>query len=157
MAETKKTERLSWDEYFMKIAFLVSERSTCLRRNVGAVLVKEKKMLATGYNGAPKGIKSSLEIGSCMREELGIPSGERHEICRGAHAETNAIAQAAQFGVPVQGATVYCTNFPCIFCTKMLINAGISEVVFAEGYPDELSKSQMKESSITVRKFEGRR
>lgn len=149
----KPKQRISWDAYFMKIANLVKERSTCLRRNVGAVIVKEKKILATGYNGAPKGIESCLDRGYCLRERLKIPSGERQELCRGAHAEANAIAQAAQFGVSVAGATMYCTNFPCTFCAKILINSGISEIIYGEGYPDELSKELLEESTVKSRKL----
>jgi dCMP deaminase len=146
--------RISWDNYFMKMAFLASERSTCLRRKVGAVLVRSRKVLATGYNGAPKGVKNCLEIGSCIRDEMKIPSGERHELCRGAHAEANAIAQAAQFGVQVEGATIYCTNFPCSFCSKLLINAGVKEFVFKKGYADELSRQLLEEAGIKARKIE---
>lgn len=151
MADEKKT-RISWDDYFMKMAYLASERSTCLRRSVGAIIVKEKKVMATGYNGAPKDTENCLDRGYCLRDKMGIPSGERHELCRGAHAEGNAIAQAAQFGIPVNGATVYCTNFPCVFCTKMIINAGISELVYEQGYPDELSKELLEESNVKIRK-----
>ena len=148
---TKK--RISWDEYFMKIASLASERSTCLRRNVGAVIVKDRKILSTGYNGAPKGVTDCLELGYCIREKNGVPSGERHELCRAAHAEGNAIAQAAQFGVPIDKAIVYCTNFPCSMCAKLLINAGIKEIVFKEGYPDDLSKELIEESNVKVRQL----
>ena len=148
----EKKKRISWDDYFMKMAHLASERSTCLRRSVGAIIVKEKKVMATGYNGAPKGTENCLDSGYCLRDKMGIPSGERHELCRGAHAEGNAIAQAAQFGLPVNSATVYCTNFPCVFCTKMIINAGIAELVYEQGYPDELSKELLEESNVKIRK-----
>src|SRR5512136_2014667 len=121
--------RPSWDEYFMEITRLVARRSTCLRRQVGAVLVKDKNILATGYNGAPSGVAHCLDAG-CLREQLGIPSGERHELCRGLHAEQNAIIQAAFHGIRIQGATIYCTNQPCVICTKMIINAGIKEVIY---------------------------
>ncbi|MFH1586334.1 MAG: cytidine/deoxycytidylate deaminase family protein [Candidatus Diapherotrites archaeon] len=146
------SDRISWDNYFMKMAKLASERSTCLRRKVGAVIVREKKVLSTGYNGAPSGVKSCLELGECLREKNNVPSGERHELCRGAHAESNAIAQAAQFGVAVKGGTLYATNFPCSMCTKLLINSGISEIVFADKYPDELSKDLLEQTEIKLRK-----
>lgn len=149
----QKRERISWDEYFIELAKLARKRSSCLRRNVGAVLVKNKKVLATGYNGAPKGLENCIEKGICHREKLKIPSGERQELCRGAHAEANAIAQAAQFGVPIEGAVIYCTNFPCVMCTKLLINAGIEEIIYEEGYPDELSRQLIEESSVKARQF----
>lgn len=148
-----KEQRISWDEYFIEMAHLAKKRSSCRRRNVGAVLVKNKKVLATGYNGAPKGLKDCLLLGYCLREKLKIPAGERQELCRGAHAEANAIAQAAQFGVPIEDATIYCTNFPCVMCTKLLINATIAEIVYEEGYPDKLSKELIEESNIKVRQF----
>jgi dCMP deaminase len=132
---------------------LVVSRSTCLRRQVGAVLVKDKKILATGYNGAPSGLPHCLDVG-CLRDELKIPSGERHELCRGLHAEQNAIIQAAYYGVSINGATLYCTNLPCIICTKMLINAGIQRVVFEEGYADSLARQMWEESNVTVEQFQ---
>jgi len=144
-------DRPSYDEYFMEMAHLVSKRSTCLRRSVGAILVKNKHILSTGYNGAPKGFKHCSEVG-CLREKLGIPSGERHEICRGLHAEQNAIIQAAVFGVSIEGSVLYCTNAPCVVCAKMLINAGIKEIVFSGNYPDALAKKMLDESKIKVRK-----
>ncbi|MEZ4599100.1 MAG: cytidine/deoxycytidylate deaminase family protein [Syntrophotaleaceae bacterium] len=144
--------RPSWEEYFMEIARLVGSRSTCLRRQVGAVLVKDKNILATGYNGTPSGIRHCQEIG-CLRARLSVPSGERHELCRGLHAEQNAIIQAAKHGVNISGATLYCTNSPCIICSKMIINAGIVRIVFLEGYPDELSVEMLRESGIEVEQF----
>jgi dCMP deaminase len=149
-------ERPSWDEYFISIAYLVSTRSTCLRRKVGAVLVKDKRIIATGYNGAPSGLKHASEVG-CLREELKIPSGERHELCRGLHAEQNAIIQAALHGVSTKGATLYCTHCPCSLCTKMLINAGIKEIIYVEGYPDWLAKRIAEEASLKVKQFEPER
>ena len=146
-----KHERPSWDEYFMEIAHLVKKRATCLRRQVGAVLVKDKNILATGYNGTPSGIEHCLTRG-CLREQMGIPSGERHEICRGLHAEQNAIIQAALHGFSVGGATLYCTNLPCSICSKMLINSGIRAVVFAEGYPDELARELLEEAGVALRR-----
>ncbi|MDD2225356.1 MAG: dCMP deaminase family protein [Candidatus Shapirobacteria bacterium] len=130
-----KNKRPSWDEYFIKIAALVSERSTCLRHHVGAIIVKDRRILTTGYNGAPAGTKDCLELG-CLRNQLGIPSGERVEICRAIHGEQNAIIQAAKYGQDIQGATMYCTHSPCIICTKMLINAGIKRLVTYVDYAD---------------------
>jgi len=147
--------RPTWDEYFMEIAHLVKRRATCLRRQVGAVLVKDKNILATGYNGTPSGIEHCLTRG-CLREQLGIPSGERHEICRGLHAEQNAIIQAARHGVNISGATLYCTNSPCIICAKMLINAGIRQVFYLDGYPDTLSMDMLHEAGIAVTAFTAR-
>ncbi len=133
----------------MEIAALVSSRSTCLRRQVGAVLVRDKHIIATGYNGAPRGVSHCMEVG-CLREKLGIPSGERHEMCRGTHAEQNAIIQAALHGVSTDGATLYCTHQPCILCAKMLINAGVEKVVFQGKYPDGLALELMNEASIEI-------
>jgi dCMP deaminase len=153
--EKKKKHPLrpSWEEYFMDITHLVAKRSTCLRRHVGAVLVKDKKILATGYNGSPSGLEHCLDIG-CLREKLSIPSGERHELCRGLHAEQNAIIQAAYHGVQIRGATLYCTNHPCIICSKMIINAGIQRIIYEEGYADALAKQMLKESKVKVEKFD---
>lgn len=142
------------DTYFMKMAELVATRSTCLRRQVGAVIVKEKRVLTTGYNGAPRGLKHCKEVG-CVREQNHVESGTRHELCRGVHAEQNAVIQAAYFGVSIKGATIYTTNFPCVLCAKILVNAGIEEVVYKDEYVDELSKKILSESNIRVRKFEG--
>ncbi len=146
MAEEKK-ERPSWDDYFMDIVTLVSRRSTCRRRSVGAILVKNKRILATGYNGAPSGVSHCLDVG-CLREELNIRSGERHELCRGLHAEQNAIIQSALHGVSVQGATLYCTNQPCIICAKMIINAGIVRVLYRNEYRDRMAEDMFKEAGI---------
>ena len=145
----RKIDRPNWDEYFMDIAELVSKRSTCLRRSVGAVLVRDRRILATGYNGAPSGMRHCLDIG-CLREQLNIPSGERHELCRGLHAEQNAIIQAALHGVSVNGSTLYCTNHPCIICSKMMINAGIVHVIVHENYRDDLAEEMLKEAGIGV-------
>lgn len=142
-------ERPSWDKYFMEIANVVATRSTCLRRQVGAVLVKEKRILTTGYNGAPRELAHCLEVG-CLREQLGIPSGERQELCRGLHAEQNAIIQAAYHGVSIFGATLYCTHQPCITCAKMLINAGIERIIYEEAYPDELAEQILKEGKVEL-------
>ena len=142
-------DRPSWDDYFMDIAGLIARRSTCLRRSVGAVLVRDRRILATGYNGAPSGLQHCLDRG-CLREQLRIPSGERHELCRGLHAEQNAVIQAALHGVSVKGACLYCTNHPCVICIKMLINAGIVKIVFREGYLDQMAKDMSVEAGIEV-------
>ncbi|AGB04582.1 deoxycytidylate deaminase [Aciduliprofundum sp. MAR08-339] len=144
--------RPSWDEYFMRMAYLAATRSTCTRRKVGAVIVKDKRILATGYNGPPKGL-AHCDVTGCIREELGVPSGERHELCRGLHAEQNAIIQAAVHGVSIKGAKIYVTNHPCVVCAKMLINAEIEEIIYAEGYPDDLAALMLLESDVKVRKF----
>lgn len=141
--------RPAWDEYFMKITYLVAERSTCLRRKVGAILVKDKRILGTGYNGAPSNLKHCLDIG-CLRELEGIPSGERHELCRGLHAEQNVIIQAAFHGVCISNSILFCTNLPCIICTKMLINAGILKIYYREGYADSLSRDMLGEAGIEL-------
>ena len=147
---TRHIERPSWDEYFIHLAFEVSKRSTCLRRAVGAVIVKERRILATGYNGVPSGLRHCEETG-CLREQLGIPSGQRHENCRGLHAEQNAIIQAARYGIDIEGSSIYITTEPCSVCAKMLINAGIKEIVFARPYPDELSQELLSETDILIR------
>jgi dCMP deaminase len=146
--------RPSWDQYFMDITHLVATRSTCLRRQVGAILVKDRNILATGYNGVPSGI-SHCDAAGCLRERLRVPSGERHELCRGLHAEQNAIIQAARHGTNIDGATLYCTTMPCIICTKMIINAGIRSIVYRDGYADELAREMTTESGINVVQFVG--
>lgn len=148
--------RPSWDEYFMEITKLVATRSTCLRRKVGAIFVRDKRILATGYNGAPKGLRHCEEIG-CLRERLKIPSGERHELCRGVHAEQNAIVQAATSGVNLEGTTLYSTTYPCILCSKLIINARVKKVIYLEGYPDQLAKEMLDEAGIVVERFDGGR
>ncbi|MHB8110571.1 MAG: deoxycytidylate deaminase [Syntrophorhabdaceae bacterium] len=148
-----KNNRPDWGSYFMEIARIVSMRSTCLRRQVGAVIVKDKRILASGYNGAPSGLKHCMEV-SCLRETMKIASGERHELCRGLHAEQNAIIQAAYHGVSINGADLYCTHLPCSICIKMLINAGIQKVYYEEGYPDDLSMNMINESRIIVTKID---
>ena len=145
--------RPSWKRYFMDITHLVAKRSTCIRRQVGAILVKDKRILATGYNGAPSGIVHCLDIG-CLREKNRVPSGERHELCKGSHAEQNAIVQAATHGTPIKDATLFCTNLPCSICIKLIINAGIKTVLYEEGYPDTLSEELIKEAGITLTKVQ---
>jgi len=141
--------RPSWDKYFMNITKVVSKRSTCLKRKVGAIIVQDFRVLSTGYNGAPKGIKHCAMRG-CLRMKLDVPSGERHELCRGLHAEQNAIIQAAWHGVKIEGATMYATYQPCIICVKMMINAGIERLVYEGDYPDKLARQMLKESKIKV-------
>lgn len=143
--------RPDWDSYFMEIARIVSRRSTCRRRNVGALIVKDKRILTTGYNGAPLGLTHCID-GECLRERLGVASGERHELCRGLHAEQNAIIQAAHHGVSISDAQLYTTHLPCSICFKMVINAGMSAVIYLDGYPDELASELMKESKMVIRK-----
>jgi dCMP deaminase len=145
--------RPSWDKYFMQIAELVKSRSTCLRRQVGAVIVKNKRILTTGYNGAPTGLAHCEDLGGCLRDKLHIPSGERQELSRAVHAEQNAIIQAARYGISIDGATIYVTNHPCFICAKQLINAGIKRIVYKEGYPDKWAKAILREAKIKVEKF----
>lgn len=145
--------RPSWDEYFMEITEVVATRSTCVRRRVGAIIVKDKRILATGYNGAPSGLTHCGVFG-CLREELKVPSGERHELCRGLHAEQNAIIQCAVHGISMQGATLYSTTQPCVLCSKMLINAGIKRIVFQGAYPDELSLKLLQEAGVELQSTE---
>jgi dCMP deaminase len=147
----KKGGRPHWDAYFMEIAGIVAKRSTCVRRSVGAVIVKEKRILATGYNGAPTGLAHCADIG-CVRESRNVASGERHELCRGLHAEQNAIIQAASHGVSIKGAAIYSTHLPCAICVKMIINAGIREILHLEGYPDELAATLISESGIIIKR-----
>ena len=149
------TSRPSWDEYFVSITRQVATRATCLRRKVGAIIVKDKRILTTGYNGAPMGVKNCLEIGTCLREELGVPSGERQEICRGLHAEQNAILQAALHGVRIKGSNLYSTNQPCATCAKMIINAGIKDVFYMEEYPDSLALELLDESGVRLIRLHG--
>ncbi|MFQ3675490.1 MAG: cytidine/deoxycytidylate deaminase family protein [Endomicrobiia bacterium] len=139
--------RPSWDEYFLKLTFLVAERSTCRRHHVGAVIVRDKHILTTGYNGAPSGCKDCLELG-CLREELKIASGERHELCRGVHAEQNAIIQAGSHGINIKNATIYCTHSPCLICAKMIVNSKIKRFVTYKDYPDENFKNLFKEAGV---------
>jgi dCMP deaminase len=148
----KTNHRPDWDTYFMDIAELVSRRSTCRRRAVGAGLVRDRRILATGYNGAPSSLQHCLDIG-CLREQLKVPSGERHELCRGLHAEQNVIIQAAVHGVSTRGSTLYCTNQPCVICAKMIINAGIVRIVIRESYHDKLAEEMLGEAGINVVKI----
>ena len=148
-------KRPAWDAYFLAMAMIASTRSTCVRRRVGAVIVGKKRILATGYNGSPAGTSHCTDIG-CLRQELGIPSGERHEICRGSHAEMNAIAQAAASGTPINGCGIFVTHEPCSICSKLLINAGCRRIVYMNPYPDELSRTLRAEAGLASEVFEDR-
>ncbi len=145
--------RPSWDEYFMEMADLTARRSTCIRRQVGAVIVKDNRVMATGYNGAPMGIKHCEERGGCLRQKLNIPSGERHELCMALHAEQNAIIQAAHLGQSIATGTIYVTHQPCVICAKMIINAGIKRIVVREGYPDQLALDVLNEAGLHIEIF----
>jgi dCMP deaminase len=153
---TDRRERPSWDEYFMSIAREVAKRSTCLRRRVGSLVVLEKRILATGYNGAPSGLPHCAETG-CQRDQLGVPSGQRTELCRGLHAEMNALLQGARHGIRMDGATIYSTLMPCSLCSKMIINSGIVRVVAAVDYPDELAHRMLGEAGVELVVLDGRR
>ena len=146
------SQRPSWDEYFLEMARVIASRSTCLRRSVGAILVRDRRILATGYNGAPANLPHCSEVG-CRREELGIASGERQELCRGLHAEQNAIIQGALHGVSVRGSVLYCTTQPCVICAKMLINAGVERIVYEGDYADELSLEMLREAGVELVRF----
>ncbi|GAB7023883.1 deoxycytidylate deaminase [Salidesulfovibrio brasiliensis] len=139
--------RMPWPDYFMKIAHLVAQRSTCTRRAVGAIAVMEKRVVATGYNGVPSDVAHCEEVG-CIRETMKVPSGQRHELCRGLHAEQNVIIQAATHGLCLRGCDIYCTTQPCLICTKMLINCGVRNIYYAEHYPDELAESMLAEANV---------
>ncbi len=140
-------DRPDWNDYFAAITRQVATRSTCLRRQVGCVIVVGRRIVATGYNGAPSGLAHCSEVG-CLRDQRKVPSGERHEICRGLHAEQNAIIQAALYGVAVRGGVLYCTHHPCTLCTKMIINAGIERIFYLEGYPDGMSAQLLEEAGV---------
>jgi dCMP deaminase len=148
----QKVSRPVWDDYFMKMALLVAERSTCRRHHVGAVIVRDKRILTTGYNGAPSGTRDCLELG-CLREKMNIPSGFRHEICRAIHAEQNAIIQAGLHGINIKGSTVYCTHSPCILCAKMIANAGVARFIMCTDYADPSFRKLFKEAGIKFTKI----
>jgi len=152
MQDCRPMQRMPWPEYFMNITYLVSERSTCLRRRVGAVVVRDKRILATGYNGAPVNVAHCLDVG-CLRKQMGVPSGQRHEICRGLHAEQNVIIQAAVHGITIHGAALYCTTHPCVLCAKMLINCGVHYIWYAEDYADDLAADIFKEAGVTAERM----
>lgn len=146
--------RPSWDVYFMKITEIVAGRSTCLRRKVGAIVVRNKRILSTGYNGPPEGIKHCGDRGGCLRDKLNIPSGERMELSRAVHAEQNVIIQAAKMGISIENSTLYVTTHPCFTCAKMLINAGIKKIIYKEGYPDRFSVDILNEAQIKVIQYD---
>ncbi|NQV04427.1 MAG: cytidine deaminase [Candidatus Omnitrophica bacterium] len=150
MKRLKKTKRPEWDEYFLKMAYLVAERSTCIRHHVGAVIVRNKRFLTAGYNGAASGVKDCLRLG-CLRDEKGIPSGERHEICRAIHAEQNALIQAGLHGIDISESTIYCTHSPCILCAKMLVNARIKKFVTCGRYADKNFSPLFREAGVEYR------
>lgn len=152
------TDRPSFDETFMEIAYTWAQRATCLRRKVGAVIAKDHQQLTAGYNGAPRGLPHCADLGGCLREKLHIPSGQRHELCRGTHAEQNAITQAAKFGINIEGGILYCNTYPCVICTKMILNAGITKIVYDSNYNDPLSKELLESQKlIEVARYEGRK
>lgn len=155
MERDKGFKRPTWDEYFMQIATVVATRSTCIRRQIGAVIAKDKKILSTGYNGAPAKIKHCLDTG-CIRQQLNVPSGERHEICKAIHAEQNAIIQAALSGTSIKEAEIYCTARPCSLCAKMLINAGIKRIVYSGDYPDDMAVELLKEANVEMVCFDAK-
>ena len=146
-------KRPTWDEYFMEMAELTAKRSTCSRRQVGAVIVRDNRAVATGYNGAPRGLAHCEEKGGCLRQQLNIPSGQRHELCRALHAEQNAIISAASMGNAIEDGTIYITHQPCVICAKMIVNAGIKRIVVREGYPDELAMEILDEAGLTVERL----
>ena len=141
-----------WDKRFMELTYQVATWSSCFRegRQIGAIIVKDNRILTTGYNGAPQGVPTCRDKGECMREKLGIPSGTRHELCYAVHAEQNAILQAARLGISLKGATLYCTHQPCVICAKMIINSGITRIVYKEGYPDEFSMQLLSDAGVQV-------
>lgn len=145
-----------WDDRFIELSKQIANWSSCFQsgRKIGAIIVKNKRIVTTGYNGAPAGLKSCVERGECMRRRLNIPSGTRHELCYAIHAEQNAIIQAAKLGISIDGATLYCTHQPCAICAKMIINAGIVRVVYAEGYPDDFSLEIFDEANVLLQKYE---
>ena len=144
-----------WDKRFMEMARLISTWSSCYApgRKIGAVIVKDKRIMTTGYNGAPAGMKTCVERGECLRRKLGIESGTRAEICYAAHAEQNAILQAAKLGISIDGGTLYCTHQPCSMCAKMIVNSGIRRVIYEQGYPDEFSLQIFRETGVKIEKY----
>lgn len=155
--DDKLCERPSWDAYFMELADVIAKRSTCLRRQVGAVIVKDNRIMTTGYNGAPSGISHCKDYGGCLRQQRDIPSGERHELCRAIHAEQNAIIQAAYLGISIKDSTLYCTTQPCVICAKMIISAGVKRIVIKEKYPDALAEEILDAANLEPEVFEGGR
>lgn len=146
-----------WDDRFMEMAYLIASWASCYKENrkIGCVIVKNKRIMTTGYNGAPAGVRTCVERGECLREKMGIPSGTKQELCYATHAEQNAIIQAARLGVSIDGATLYCTHQPCAICAKMIVNAGIARVVYNEGYPDAFAVEMLNEGNVKLEKYEG--
>ena len=146
-----------WDRRFMEMAHVISNWSSCYRkgRSIGCVIVKDKRIMTTGYNGAPAGLRTCKERCECLRDKLGIPSGTRAELCYAIHAEQNAIIQAAKLGVSIEGATLYCTHQPCSVCAKMIINSGVKRIVYQEGYPDQFSLELLGEAEVQLERFNG--
>lgn len=146
-----------WDDRFMEMAYLIASWASCYKENrkIGCVIVKNKRIMTTGYNGAPAGVRTCMERGECLREKMGIPSGTKQELCYATHAEQNAIIQAARLGVSIDGATLYCTHQPCAICAKMIVNAGIARVVYNEGYPDAFAVEMLNEGNVKLEKYEG--
>ncbi|MEF9894646.1 MAG: dCMP deaminase family protein [Clostridia bacterium] len=144
-----------WDRRFMEMTRVIASWASCYQENrkIGAVIVKDKRIMTTGYNGAPSGVKTCVERGECLRRKLGIASGTRQELCYAIHAEQNAIIQAARLGVAIEGATLYCTHQPCVICAKMIVNAGIRRVVYAEGYPDDFAVQMLEEGGVSLEKY----
>ena len=151
--DTTKTLFDKWDDRFMQVSRLVSTWSSCIRRQIGAVIVQNRRIIATGYNGAPSGIKTCVEKGVCMREQMGIKSGTSPELCYAAHAEQNAIVQAARLGISIDKATLYCTHQPCVICAKLIINSGIDRVVYEQGYPDAFARELFKEANVKLEQY----
>ena len=149
-------EWTKWDKRFMDMAKMVGSWSSCFQANrqIGAVIVRNKRIITTGYNGAPAGVMSCVERGECLRRKLNIPSGTQHELCYAIHAEQNAIIQAAKLGSSIEGATLYCTHFPCVICAKIIANSGISRLVYRHSYPDEFSAQLLAEAGLSVERFE---
>ena len=145
-----------WDRRFIEMCDVISSWASCFQENrkIGAVIVRDKRIMTTGYNGAPAGVKTCVERGECLRRKLNIPSGTRHEICYAIHAEQNAIIQAARMGVSIDGATLYCTHQPCVLCAKMIVNAGIVRVVYRQGYPDDFAREMLNEGGVMLERYE---
>ena len=146
-----------WDKRFMEMAHVIASWASCYQpnRKIGAVIVKNKRIMTTGYNGAPAGVKTCVERGECLRRKLNIPSGTRQEVCYAIHAEQNALIQAAKLGISIDGATLYCTHQPCVMCAKMIVNSGITRVVYQEGYPDEFAREILSEAGVALERYEG--
>ncbi|MBE5785828.1 MAG: dCMP deaminase family protein [Clostridiales bacterium] len=149
-------EWTKWDKRFMDMAKMVGSWSSCYQpnRQIGAVIVRNKRIITTGYNGAPAGVESCVERGECLRRKLNIPSGTQHELCYAIHAEQNAIIQAAKLGISIEGATLYCTHQPCVICAKMIVNSGITKVIYGEGYPDEFARKIFEMANVEIVKYE---